>query len=212
MILSSIPLGPAMPNGPLATMMSVPTSFNVGTSGQFFVRASLKKTSCLNWPAFTCGGPSGRVGYRVDMAAEQCINRVCYTLEWRADPSNTLLLRDPKHGRIWQAVRSDYSIIDLAWPRFRICRELKKCSPGRVASHRDAEGVGADTDNVAKVRSRIVGCFPYSGCSPKHGCEEATNFHCTRVSTAFNWASSFGTGLGIKLRRGSAVSHTSTMK
>ena len=89
------------------------------------------------------GGPSGRVGYRVDMAAEQCIDRVCYTLECHADPSNTLLLPDLRHGGIRQAVPSGYSIIDLAWPRFRICQELKKCSPGRVASHRDAKGVSA---------------------------------------------------------------------
>jgi hypothetical protein len=97
------------------------------------------------------------------MAAEQCVDRVRYTLEWNADPSNTLLLSDLKHGRIGQAVRSGYSIIDLARSRFRICQEVKKCSPGRVVSHRDAKGVGADPDNVAKVRGRIVVCLPDSG-------------------------------------------------
>jgi hypothetical protein len=136
------PFGTSNAEGPLATK-SIPTSFNVGTSGRFFVRASLKN-QLPELAGIHLRSPSGRVRYRMDMVPKQCIDRVCYILEWHADPLNTLLLRDLKHGRIKQAVRRGYSIIDLAWPRFRICQELKKCSPGRVASHRDTKSVGAE--------------------------------------------------------------------
>ena len=76
----SMPFGPPMPNGEFDTM-SMPTSFRVGTSGQFFVRAAPHVTSSRAWPAFDRAGPAGRVRHHVDVSAEQRVHAFRHALE-----------------------------------------------------------------------------------------------------------------------------------
>jgi hypothetical protein len=94
-----MPLGPLIPIGVFATM-SMPASFEVGTSGQFLVLVAPRVTSSRSLPALTCGRPCGGVSNRIDMTAEEGVHCFPATLERNMDKFDALLFGNSFHRNV----------------------------------------------------------------------------------------------------------------
>src|SRR5262249_24789698 len=137
-MLGSIPFGPAMPKGEFETM-SMPISRNVGTSGQFLVRAAPHVTSSRNRPALTNGAHP----------LESATAWIC------PPPFDALPLCDLLHGDMETGAGTGRAVIDLARIGLRVSEELLERLPWRIISDHNAEGVAAYADDIGKVRARI---------------------------------------------------------
>ena len=101
----SMPFGPPMPNGEFDTM-SMPTSFRVGTFGQFFVRCAPQVTSSRIWPALTAPAQPVEIRLHVDVPAEQRVQAFGLALERHLRPLDALLLGDLLHRDVQARARA----------------------------------------------------------------------------------------------------------